>query len=193
MKLIRKSLRKTFITYKREIEMKPKKNVKVVLGITFFVVLLFGVFGIRPATTNLILKNKKKVEYRQLEIDLKNKIHHLKNLEEDLQTAEPYLDSLETVIPSDENMQDYLKSFVANAAKSGFILNKFSRGSLTKDDLGKLALKMTLSGDLSKLNGLIADLENMDRVTTINKVTAQAKDFNTEIKIDLVTYFLESN
>jgi len=190
---INKTISRTLATYKREVEMKPVKNVTVSVMITLFVFLIFGIFGIRPAINNLAQKNKSIKDYEKLVTALTDKTNQLKDFQTSLGLVEPNLYKLKQAIPETENLQAYLEEIVLSASKEGYLI-KNMRKTVRTDKESTISIKLTLQGGVENINKLIEQLENVNRLTLINRVTVlRDEKMGDTITVDLDVFYLKNS
>ncbi|MFZ5424492.1 MAG: type 4a pilus biogenesis protein PilO [Patescibacteria group bacterium] len=177
------------LTYTREIELQPKKHVGFFSVLTFTIFIIFGISGFRPSILALAQKNKFKEELQDIKLALDNKITDLSLAEKDLKEAETYLPILDKVIPSEPKTDEYLKDLVRIAARNGFIVRNFQPLGQTPEEV---EVNIEFSGEVFKLDKLIKEMEDMDRLITVKEVKVNNDNVRSNVKMKIEIYYVKN-
>lgn len=177
--------------YEREVLRKPINRVKFFIGAGFFVFVLFFILGIRPVAINSAENTKLLSELKEVRSNMQTKLDQIDESEKDLAGLEKNIEYINSLLPNEGNVQNYLKEFVVIAAKNDFFVRKFTKP--TSASSSAIALEIEIIGKLNNLPALISAIEESQRVTNINEITLSniEEEENYSIRLEMEIYTLE--
>lgn len=178
-------------SYEREILRKPINRVKFFIGTGFFIFVLFFIFGVRPVAINSAENTKLLQELEEIRTNMRTKLGQINEGELSLTELEENLEYMNTLLPNESAVQNYLEDFVILAAKNGYFVKRFTKPSGANSE--SVPLEIEIVGKLENLPELVAAIENSRRITNINEVFINSieEDRNYSIRFKMEIYTLK--
>jgi hypothetical protein len=149
----------------------------------FSAVALFVFFGIRPLIGVMIEKKDLITEMQEINANLSNNNISLSIVQYELEKAADNLQYIDYYMPTSFKPEDYLLDLTYAASTAGFSVVRYSIGEVNIDT-GGLRVRAKLEGRGDTAN-LIKNIEEMKRVTYINKLRFTPKGEEEAVTIDL--------
>lgn len=138
----------------------------VVALINFIVIGLLGIYG---GFNSYTAKRAQISTMTSLKETMQTKLAQLKEVDKDYREASQYLENLDTVMPKDPAVSNYLTTLVLSMADKGFSLKNFS--VTTADAEGVAHVKIVAVGDPKKGSDLLASIETLKRIGNVTTVS----------------------
>lgn len=160
---------------------------KMYLGWTVLVVLLMGVFGIYPATRELIGKYQLSRQMVVLNQDLLKKSNEVSIASEKIKAAGTDVAYLDRYLPESFDLQNYMIDFITASGRAGYSVDTF----VPTDQQGsEINIYVSLSGG-GDLIQLIQNLENMNRISEIQSIGLSKMGAGSILRLIIKTYIME--
>jgi hypothetical protein len=160
-------------------------RVYLVLAVVTFVVV--GLFGVIPSTKNLISNITLASSINKDNSSLLSKLIELKKVEIQLNNVGSNILFLDSYLPENFDIQNYLVDFVFASGEADFVVERVTPFNEDKDNID-LSLVMIGNGDSIKL---INVLESLNRITEVQSLNvSKGKEYNT-LSMLIKTFIME--
>lgn len=160
---------------------------KIYLCWAVFAVLLIVVFGIYPATKELLAKYQITVQMTKLNEDLLKKYNEVSDVSEKLELVATDIPYLDKNIPENFDLQNYMVDFITAVGEAGYYVDSFAPGWKTGPSV-EIFANLSGNGDLVQLT---QNIEGMDRVSEIQNIELKKLGTTDTLRLDLETYIME--
>lgn len=183
--------------YEREILRKPINRVKFFIGAGFLIFVAFFILGVRPVAISAAENTKFLLELKEIRTNMETKDKQLLEGEKILTEYKNGIGYMSVLLPSENDIQNFLEDFVVTAAKNGFFVRRFIQPPAA--DGFTMPIEIDVVGKLNKLPELVEAVERTPRITNINEIVismveddlpAQAEP-NHSIKLRMEVYSLK--
>ncbi|MCA9308364.1 hypothetical protein KC980_02540, partial [candidate division WWE3 bacterium] len=175
------------IAYKREVELDPTRHVSVFVSLTMFMLLIFGFFGINPTWKEIKEKQAYSKELSVAKVNLRQRLDDLTKHEKQLKEAEPYLSSLDKVVPTSTDIDKYLVELAINISDDKYLLKQLYASPENVGGVITLQTKILKRDDIDNLADLVKSVEDLKRTTVVDsikiKLGTQQNEINMSSKI----------
>ncbi len=180
-------LRKQLNTYRRSLE---NKRMQVSIYSVLLIIILLG-YGL--AGTYLLYKvTRKRIqtisEISRLVTDLHIKKYDMEEMKQKLSRSKSYIEKVNTAIPKEVMMEDFMVDLVNVAARNGFKQNRMNRRSAEGN---RLELNVTFQGSDAQVHSLIDSIESLDRLTAVENLNLRTIEETATVSLVLSIYYLE--
>lgn len=178
-------IQKLRASYHREIQSKPEPNIVFTAVLAFVVTLGLWIYAIRPELKSMRNTVDKLAEINQISKNMDVKINSIDAGLDVMETSRQQILNLQSSIPQETMLNDYLQQVVEITSKSGFVVDSLVQADVFEDTV---TLKLNLTGSNSGLPELIRELEDLNRITTVKEVRSQVSEENTIFELTLEIY-----
>jgi hypothetical protein len=155
------------------------------LAVATFVIV--GIFGIIPSTKNLISNITLAKDIRKNNVALAGKLIELKKSGVDLNNVGTNISFLDSYVPEDFNLQNYLVDFVFASGEADLVLERLIP---IDEESGSVNLSVSMIGNGDPLK-LINVLESLNRISEIQSFSVfKGMEYNT-ISMIIKTFIME--
>ncbi len=181
--------------YSREYLYEPRKYASLASAVIVIVILALYFFGFKPILEEIGVKRDAITQRKQELQDINDYLGNIKSLKPILASSQVESKTLETLIPTNENMPDFLEHLSLLAATSGIQLDTLSPEKskpLQSGLLHETKLKVIFKGDVQKALALVKTIEQDPRFIGIKTLGVSEQSTYDEGLVDmtLVIYYL---
>lgn len=145
-------------------------------------ILVFGMFGIIPLTSSIFEKITLLKNMNNALSSLNEKEKSLISASKDYEEIFPYIYYLDSYMPKDINLDDYIIGLNSVISINGFFLNRVHPEAAIKDN--SLSVSINLDG-YGNLNDLVKNIESLKRLTSISNLSVNQVKGRESIDITL--------
>lgn len=159
----------------------------IYIVLTLFSVSFFGIFAISP-TINTVSNLDKQYEDNLIIYEaLTKKLDSLRRLDAQFETLQPSVNSIYAAIPKSAQVPFFTRQIENIAAKHNLQVTKLTIGTIEiypnikSDPMYSFIFTLSVVGNRSDANNLIADIINFDRIVGIERITTgtdEEKQYN---------------
>lgn len=160
---------------------------KIYLYWAITAVLLIGVFGIYPFTRELIGKYQLSRQMTKLNKDLLKKFNDISDASGKINLIGTDILYLNSYLPEDFDLQNYMIDFVVAAGKAGYYVDGFMP---TGQEGTVVEVSVALFGDGDPVQ-LTQSLESLKRISEIQNVELLSRGAVSTLRLNIKTYTME--
>lgn len=146
--------------------------------------LIFGLLGIYPFSKIFVQKINILQKMSLLNRGLQEKVQRLVAAEDIYKDYATEIDLIQSYLPDDFNLQNYMVEVIVVCSKAGFTVERFTPTSSDENSVN-IVLKIRGNGNVTEL---VKGVETMMRITEINYIDNVMENNENAITLDLKTF-----
>ncbi|HLD51561.1 hypothetical protein A3K34_04215 [candidate division WWE3 bacterium RIFOXYC1_FULL_40_10] len=174
--------------FKRTLQLtRVKTSIHSTLALAGF--LIFIVYGAYPLIKVISEKQKLITQTQEISIQLEKNLIELKKTSNIINNSEEFFKPFDNLMPSSPQLESYLHEIFIATSRSGFYIKNISAGEVVSERPGEVPILLQLNG-IGELNVLVENIENLKRISTVNKLTAREDYGKTDVNLEVSIYFV---
>jgi len=174
--------------FKRTLQLtRVKTSIHSTLALAGF--LIFIVYGAYPLIKVISEKQKLIILALFYSIQLEKNLIELKKTSNIINNSEEFFKPFDNLMPSSPQLESYLHEIFIATSRSGFYIKNISAGEVVSERPGEVPILLQLNG-IGELNVLVENIENLKRISTVNKLTAREDYGKTDVNLEVSIYFV---
>jgi len=149
-------------------------------------VFLFGLLGVAPGIKTLSVKGKTISELSKIDKNLEIKVGELTKLRDEMGSLRQEVLYIDTFMPDNPDVQGYMVDFFDLVQKGGFTISRFSTEN--RAEVNGINIETSLEG-FGDVLGLIKDIEDLNRITQVEKASVSRVRNEQRVDLSLKIYF----
>ncbi|MBU1085329.1 MAG: type 4a pilus biogenesis protein PilO [Candidatus Beckwithbacteria bacterium] len=185
-----------YIERLQQLSLNPMARISGIVSLTIFTVAFFGIFAILPTFKTIASLSKEIKDIEEINQKLSIKIKTLGEAEDVYSLVVNDLNVISKVLPETADFDRLAWQIEWLAMDAGIELSSANFGEFQivgietiKDGLGKINVKITITGNYLQIKEFIKKLSKIDRLIAISDV--RMNDLTTNIQFD--AYYLPGN
>src|SRR3989344_5705160 len=142
----------------------PRRTLKFFLVVAFFVLVIFGLFGMHLSLASLKVKRAELETLKDREKVLQDKKFQLVDADSAMRKTKDIIPLLNTAIPSEDDTHVFMSELVEKVSFEGYIPSNLD---FYKTDDRKMSAALRFEGDPSEMYKVVNVLENLSRLTVV--------------------------
>lgn len=163
----------------RQYYQRPKAKVSFFVLLSFFTVVFFSVFAIRPTVTTIGLLVREIEDKRNIDKSLEEKLQALDNLQGQMVAIQSELPLILSLVPESSDLGRLMQEFELIAGQQTVVLLsvefqpvKLTETQITaRDEARMINFSLTVGGSFDTLTNFLNSLETLDRMVALQKTT----------------------
>ena len=174
--------------FKRTLQLtRVKTSIHSTLALAGF--LIFIVYGAYPLIKVISEKQKLITQTQEISIQLEKNLIELKKTSNIINNSEEFFKPFDNLMPSSPQLESYLHEIFIATSRSGFYIKNISAGEVVSERPGEVPILLQLNG-IGELNVLVENIENLKRISTVNKLTSREDYGKTDVNLEVSIYFV---